>query len=143
MQSRGGPLLKTSSGPPRLFFSTSAILAEEVCARDLRDMLLDHDETGIERAVIVAALPVRLARYTIVRCLLVGDLLHKNDGDGRQRLPQRELHLVRRLPAKPAFFPLRIARDNEPNQNIVPGRCWYEEDQPRRSNERGQASNLP
>lgn len=106
-------------------------------------MLLDHDETEIEHAVIVAARPVRLARCTIARCLLVGDLLHKNDGDGWQRLPQRGLHLERRLLAKPSFFPLRVTRDNGLNQNTVPGRCWCEEDQPRRSNERGQANNLP
>lgn len=39
----------------QLFFSTTAILAEEACSRDLRDMLLDHGETEIEHVVIVAA----------------------------------------------------------------------------------------
>lgn len=61
--------------------TTSAILAEEACAQDLQDRHLDRGETETEHAVIVAARLVRLARHTNARCLLVGGLLHKNDGD--------------------------------------------------------------
>lgn len=119
----------------------SAILAEEACSRDLQDRHLDHGGTETEHAVIVAVRLIRLSKCTIARCLLVGDLPHKNDEGGWQHLPQCGLHLERRRLAKRPFFLLRVARDSGLNRNTVPDRCWCAEEQPHRSSARGQGSN--